>query len=101
MDRVAISVNGVPIRLTEERWFHITEHHVEMAGHATTVLTAIEAPDFVAEGWEGELLAVKRVQRRHLIVAYREVSPTDGFVITAFFTRNVRGWVERNRLWPP
>lgn len=22
-----VSVNGVPIRLTEERWFHIVENH--------------------------------------------------------------------------
>ena len=25
------SKNGVPIRLPEERWFHITEEHSEMA----------------------------------------------------------------------
>jgi len=24
---IAYSVNGVPIRLTYERWFHITENH--------------------------------------------------------------------------
>jgi hypothetical protein len=28
----AISRNGVTIRLTEERWFHIVETHDEMAG---------------------------------------------------------------------
>lgn len=27
------SKKGVPIRLTEERWFHITEEHSEMAGY--------------------------------------------------------------------
>jgi len=97
----ATSVSGVPIRLTEERWFHITEHHDEMAGHAHTVLTAIEAPDFVVDGWERELVAVKRVRRKHLVVVYREVSPTDGFVITAFFTRDARRWAGRNRRWPP
>jgi hypothetical protein len=31
MDTV-ISVNGVPIRLTAERWFHIVENHDEVAG---------------------------------------------------------------------
>jgi len=101
VDRVAFSVSGIPIRLTEERWFHITEHHDEMAGHANTVLAAIEAPDFVVDGWGGELLAVKRLRRRHIVVAYREHSPTDGFAITAFFTRNVNGLAERNRIWPP
>lgn len=29
-DAIAISVNGVPIRLTEERWGHIKEIHPEM-----------------------------------------------------------------------
>ncbi|MHC1610492.1 MAG: hypothetical protein ACXQTW_02655 [Candidatus Methanospirareceae archaeon] len=27
------SKNGVPIRLTDERWLHITEEHSEMAGY--------------------------------------------------------------------
>jgi len=99
--RTAISVGGVTIRLTEERWFHIAEHHDEVAGYAATVLNAIEDPDFVAEGWEGEFLAVKRVKRKHLVVVYREVSRTDGFVITAFFTRSVLTLNQRNRVWPP
>ena len=101
MARTAISVGGVTIRLTEERWFHIAEHHDEVAGYAATVLNAIEDPDFVAEGWEGEFLAVKRVKRKHLVVVYREVSRTDGFVITAFFTGSVHTLNQRNRVWPP
>ena len=68
---------------------------------ARFVSATIEDPDFVAEGWEGEFLAVKRVKRKHLVVVYREVSRTDGFVITAFFTRNVHGWTQRDRVWPP
>jgi hypothetical protein len=35
---IAISKNGVPIRLTEERWFHITEEHSEMAGYYFEIL---------------------------------------------------------------
>ncbi|MHC1574416.1 MAG: hypothetical protein ACXQTY_01225 [Candidatus Methanogasteraceae archaeon] len=35
---VAKSKNGVPIRLTKERWFHITEEHSEMAGYYFEVL---------------------------------------------------------------
>ena len=31
------SKNGVPIRLTEERWLHITEEHSEMAGYYLSV----------------------------------------------------------------
>ena len=40
--KIAISRNNVPIRLTEERWFHIVEHHDEMAGYSNDVLLAIE-----------------------------------------------------------
>ena len=30
---VAYSVDGVPIRLTVERWFHIVENHDDLAGY--------------------------------------------------------------------
>ena len=37
VDRI-LSINGVPIRLTEERWFHIVENHDDLAGHFDDVL---------------------------------------------------------------
>jgi hypothetical protein len=43
---VAKSKNGVPIRLTTERWFHITEEHSETAGYYFEVLETVEDP-----GW--------------------------------------------------
>jgi uncharacterized protein YuzE len=43
----AKSVNGVRIRLTSERWVHITEEHCEMAGHFFEVLEALEEPEVV------------------------------------------------------
>ncbi len=100
MARIAVSKNGVPVRLTEERWFHITEHHDDLAGYAPAILEVIEEPDFVAEGWEDELVAVKRVGQKHLAVVYREVTRADGFVITAFFTRKAHKWAQRKRRWP-
>jgi len=30
---IAHSVNGVPIRLTYERWYHITENHDDLASY--------------------------------------------------------------------
>ena len=30
---IAYSVNGTPIRLTYERWFHITENHDDLASY--------------------------------------------------------------------
>ncbi len=38
------SVNGVSIRITQERWLHITEEHPEMAGHYFEVLETITDP---------------------------------------------------------
>lgn len=85
------SVDGVPIRLSDERWRHIVEHHDDLAGHYHDVLETIRTPDAVYYGSGAELLAVsRRFEPRWLVVAYREISPDDGFVITAFFTTRIR-----------
>jgi len=56
---IAISRNGVPIRLTEERWFHIVENHDDLAGHYDDVLDTVENPDFMLRGYGGALIALK------------------------------------------
>lgn len=84
--QIAYSVNGVPIRLTDERWGHIVNNHDDLAGYEQDVLQVIEEPDFVLSGNGGSLRAVKGYgRRRYLVVTYREVSATDGFIITAYF----------------
>ena len=45
---VAYSVNGVPIRLSYERWYHIIENHDELASYFHEVLDTIEKPEFVS-----------------------------------------------------
>ncbi len=81
----ALSVNGVPIRLTYERWYHIVESHDELASLFHDVLDAIETPNFVARGNRGTLKAVRSLgKRKWLVVVYRERSLEDGFVITAY-----------------
>ena len=47
------SKNDVPIRLPEERWFHITEEHSEMAGYYFEVLEAVAQPEAIYEGSAG------------------------------------------------
>jgi hypothetical protein len=95
---VAISVNGVPIRLTAERWSHIVNNHDDMAGYFDDCLQVIESPDLVLAGTRGSFKAVKGYGRnRYLVVIYREVGRHDGFVITAYF---VRDFGRRNVLWP-
>lgn len=100
MIETATSRNGVSIRLTDERWSHVTEQHCELAGMRGDVLEAVSQPARVLAGGEGELLAVREVgQGKHLVVVYREAEG-DGFIITAFLTRRVGSLAKRRQLWP-
>lgn len=96
---VVSSVRGAPIRLTDERWFHIVENHDELAGMAFEVLGAVAEPDFVAKGWKDELLAAKRINKKYLIVVYKEINKKDGFIITAFLTTKIHQIKRRKILW--
>ena len=54
----------------------------------------IEDPDRVQEGDYGELIAVRLypetpLTRKHVVVPYRELSRTDGFVLTAYLATRV------------
>lgn len=94
---IAISVEGVPIRLTHERWFHIAENHDDMAGYYEDVLDLVENPDFILRGYQGSLVAARHYGgQRYLMVVYRQVSLEDGFIITAYFTRKVD---RRKAIW--
>ncbi|MFW6305093.1 MAG: hypothetical protein ACOC1V_04890 [Candidatus Saliniplasma sp.] len=53
MDK-ANSVDDVPIQLTKERWFHITEGHPEMAGYYHEILDTVEDLEGVYAGHEDE-----------------------------------------------
>ena len=97
---VVYSKQKVPIRLTAERWTHIVENHDDLAGYRDTVLETLERPDVLAQGKNGELLALKALEGRTLVVVYREVSRSDGFVITAFFTTQPERIRKRGILWP-
>ena len=94
------SKNGLPIRLTDERWVHITEEHAELAGFRYDVLEAIANPERIVAGNAGELLAMRtQPDGKVLVVVYREIS-NDGFVITAFLTRRPASLNRRTQLWP-
>jgi hypothetical protein len=100
MTGTATSKNGVAIRLTDERWAHITEEHAELAGCRLEVLEAIAEPERIVSGGAGELLALrKQNDGKTLVVVYREAAG-DGFVITAFLTRREALLKRRKQLWP-
>ena len=87
---IAVSLNRVPIRLTQERWFHIVENHDDLAGHYDDVLDTVENPDFILRGYGGALIALKGVARKHTSQwIYKELSRDDGFVLTAYFTSRI------------
>ena len=97
---IVLSKNGVPIRLTDERWAHITEEHNELAGLRLEVLQTIAEPARVLEAREGALLAVRELEPgKHLVAVYRELEQ-DGFVITAFLTSRRASLDRRRQLWP-
>jgi len=97
---VVRSKNGVPIRLTEERWFHITEEHSEMAGYYFEVLETLEEPEAIYEGKAGECIAVRDIEEgKYIAVVYKELSKEDGFVVTAFLTRRKKQLERRRKIW--
>lgn len=85
------SMNGVPVRLTQERWQHILHRHPEVDTQCERVLETVAGPDMIQQGDSGELLAVRfypetPLTSKFLVVAYREVSLDDGFILTAYLT---------------
>ena len=81
-----LSVNNVPIRLTDERWYdHILEEHHEMVSYMQDILAAVKSPEYILRVRNGALAAVVNYGKEFLHVYYKEVSRKDGFIITAFF----------------
>ena len=95
---IAYSINGVPIRLTAERWEHIVSNKPYMYAFDEALARAIEEPTVVLRGYAGALIAVLGLAReKYLHVVYKETSREDGFVITGYVSTSYnRGAV----IWP-
>jgi len=95
---IARSKNGIPIRLTDERWLHIVENHDEMAGYYDEVLQTVEVPDYIIKGYRGALIALREIEEgKFIVVVYKEFE-SDGFIITSYFSRKIK--LEREEiLW--
>jgi hypothetical protein len=96
------SPNDVPVRFTEERWQHIIHRHPEMDSQRNKVLETLAEPDMIQKGDFGTLLAIKfypetPMSEKFLLVAYREVSTEDGFILTAYLAR--RPAARREVVW--
>lgn len=94
---IGYSINKVPIRLTEERWFHIVENHNDLAGFYDEVLSTIENPDFILTGYKDAIIGVRKLEEKHYLnVVYKEVTGGDGFIITAYRTSTIN---EEAMIW--
>jgi hypothetical protein len=99
---VVYSRNGVPVRLTDERWQHIITRHPEMTGLQEQMLETVAEPDLIQQGDYGELLAIRfypetPLTSKFLVVAYREMGSDDGFMLTSYLTN--RPSPRRRVLW--
>ena len=96
----AVSRNGVPIRLTEERWQHIIDARAEFVELRAEVLRTISEAERVLAGPQGEMMALRTQSDGKVLVAiYREMAQ-DGFVITAYRTRRLASLHRRTQIWP-
>lgn len=96
------SISGIPVRLTQERWEHITTSHLEIdTKDYKSILNIVKNPDAILKGDTGELLAVKKQPRKRTwnVVAYKEVSEEDGFILTAYFTTDANWLFKREIVW--
>jgi hypothetical protein len=97
------SKNNISIRINSERLNHIIKGHPEMLGEIEKIKQTIESPEMILQGDYGELLAVRKYDKtpvskeKYLIVAYKEVNSSNGFILTAYFSRKLNK--RRKVLW--
>ena len=88
--------------MTNERWYHITTGHPEMAVYYDEILETIELPAFVYLGSNEEYLAVRKLHNetaKFIVVIYKEVSKSDGFIITSSITNKKPYFAKKKRVW--
>lgn len=66
------------------------------------VLETVNTPDYIQKGDVGTKLAIRfysgtPLTDKYLVAVYREISLSDGFIITAYFTTEPAPW--REVLW--
>ena len=103
----ATSKFGNIVRLTSKVWSEkILLEHPEFSAspeYLDELRKAIEDPEYIIEGWQGENLALRWCEKapnnpKYLCVVYREYKE-EGFVITAFFISRYGKLLRRNVKW--
>lgn len=98
----AISINKIPIRLTNERWHHISIGHPEMADYYFEIFETIENPVIIYCGISGELIALSKEHQtsgKFFVVVYKEMNNIDGFVITAYLSNKQTFFGKKEIIW--
>jgi hypothetical protein len=98
---------GRTVRLSEAAWVQkiLVSHPEFMAdpGYEQELRLTLEDPEFIVEGWAGELLSLRWCLTaprgpKYRCVEYREIEPV-GFVITAFFVSRYGKLLRRPIRW--
>ena len=104
---IATTPMGESIRLSETTWTQkLLISHPEFTQdpqYEQEIRATLEHPEFIVEGWRGELLNLRWCATapggpKHLCVVYREADPV-GFIITAFFVSRYGKLVRRKLRW--
>ena len=88
--------------MTTERWQHISIGHPEIADFYYEILEAIENPQIIYEGNEGGLIAVSfkfEPTNKFIVVIYKELTPLDGFIITAYLSNKEQKFDKKKIVW--
>jgi len=105
---VATSKFGKSVRLTGKIWSDkILKEHPEFSlrpEYIEELRKVIENPEYIVEGWQQELLALRWCEvapenPKYLCVVYREYE-NEGFIITAFFISKYGKLLRRKIRWP-
>ncbi|MDO8467823.1 MAG: PBECR2 nuclease fold domain-containing protein [Nanoarchaeota archaeon] len=90
-----VDKSGRKIRLTRERWKHITtptSPHAYMTNYLEEIKQTLENPDKVVisvyDDKKGNYYKYYKYNKKYLRVAVKYLNGT-GFVITAYFVRNI------------
>jgi len=75
-----------------------------MNGNILELIKTIEDPETITKGVSDELRCIRFFPHTHLgpkflMVAYKELSPNDGFIITAYKTSKIRKLASREIIW--
>lgn len=99
--KIVKSKNQVPLRFPYERWTHIIKNHPKLINYFHEILATIENPKAIHQGNQGELLAIKEIEKeKFLVVAYKEIDSYDGFILTAYLVRKLARLSNKKKVWP-